>query len=217
MNLSIKDAMLLLHPIVAIVILFPLLGIVVDRAVLVRYRRQEIRDGGDSQITPSVGAEHAHWGKYLAYTVLIIALLGMLRPTFSYILNAEIWQEDPVRVGFIVLIYIGTIATFICLDRSIQRHWRAIFATLTSMGLIVLGFQDGVSRHDAQWFVSHFYYGLGATILMICALAIFPEIYNDRTNRWRNLHIVLNCVALLFFIMQAVTGTKDLLELSLSQ
>lgn len=59
--------------------------------------------------------------------------------------------------------------------------------------------------------------GSGVTILMVCALAMLPEIYRDRTNFWRNAHIILNCIALLFFIIQGLTGTRDLLEISLSK
>lgn len=51
---------------------------------------------------------------------------------------------------------------------------------------------------------------------MIFSLAILPEIYRDRSNRWRKVHVALNCVALLLFLGQAVTGTRDLLEIPLS-
>jgi Protein of unknown function (DUF4079) len=51
---------------------------------------------------------------------------------------------------------------------------------------------------------------------MIFSAAIFPDIYQDRTNRWRNIHVVLNCFALLLFIGQGMTGTRDLLEIPLS-
>jgi hypothetical protein len=54
------------------------------------------------------------------------------------------------------------------------------------------------------------------TLLMIVSLAIVQEIYQDRSNRWRNLHIVLNCIAILFFMGQGMTGTRDLLEIPLS-
>jgi hypothetical protein len=217
MNLSIKDLMVLLHPAIAVIILFPLLGIVVNRAVLVRLRRQEVRAGDKSKIAPSVGVEHVKWGKYLANVTVGITLLGLLRPTFESLWANDIWHKKPILAVSIVLMYGGTIATFSCIDRAKQGYWRAIFATLTSMGLIILGSQDGVYRREKEWFVSHFYYGLGAAILTICAMAMLPEIHRDRTNRWRNAHIILNCIALLFFIIQGLTGVRDLLEIPLSQ
>ena len=217
MNLSIKDLMVLLHPAIAVLVLFPILGIVVDRSVLVRFRHQEVRGGDKSKIAPSVGAEHVKWGKYLANVVVGITLLGLFRPTFDYLWGADIWHKNPVLAASIVLMYGGTIATFSCIDRAKQGYWRAIFATLASMGLIILGYQDGIFKREDEWFVSHFYYGLGSAILMICALAMLPEIHRDRTNRWRNTHIILNCIALFFFIIQGLTGVRDLLEISLSQ
>ncbi len=48
------------------------------------------------------------------------------------------------------------------------------------------------------------------------SLAIVQDIYQDRRNRWRTVHIVLNSIALLFFIGQGITGTRDLLEIPLS-
>jgi Protein of unknown function (DUF4079) len=172
MNLSIKDLMVLLHPAIAVLILFPILGIVVDRAVLVRFRRQEIRAGDKSKISPSVGAEHVKWGKYLANVTVGITLLGLLRPTFESLWANDVWHKKPIIAVSIVLMYVGTIATFSCIDRAKQANWRAIFAALTSMGLIILGSQDGIYRREKEWFVSHFYYGLGAAILTVCAMAM---------------------------------------------
>jgi hypothetical protein len=51
---------------------------------------------------------------------------------------------------------------------------------------------------------------------MIFSLAIIQDIYQDRRNRWRTVHVVLNCVALVLFIGQGITGTRDLLEIPLS-
>jgi MFS family permease len=215
MNLSIKDLLVLLHPIIGIVVLFPLLGLVVDRALLVRRRRQDSQQGHQSKIPPSIGVEHVKLGRYLAIVVVGLALLGMCRPIFSYLYTENIWNKNPLQVIQVILLYVTTIGSFICLDRSKQIYWRSIFAVLTSLGLIILGSQKGIFPRNDEWFVSHFYYGLSASILTICAMAMLSEIYRDRTNRWRNAHIILNCLALLFFIGQGATGTRDLLEISL--
>jgi Protein of unknown function (DUF4079) len=55
-----------------------------------------------------------------------------------------------------------------------------------------------------------------AALLMVFSLAIVRDIYADRANRWRTTHVVLNCVALLLFVGQGLTGTRDLLEIPLS-
>jgi hypothetical protein len=51
---------------------------------------------------------------------------------------------------------------------------------------------------------------------MVFSLAIVEDIYKDRSNRWRYVHIILNCLALLLFMGQGMTGTRDLLEIPLS-
>ena len=55
-----------------------------------------------------------------------------------------------------------------------------------------------------------------SVLLMIISLAIVPEIYKDRSHRWRIIHTVLNCIALLLFLGQGMTGSRDLLEIPLS-
>jgi len=68
------------------------------------------------------------------------------------------------------------------------------------MGLIILGSQPEIYRRDNEWFVSHYYYGITAAFLMIFSVAIVQDIYQDKQNRWRIAHIILNCFALLLFI-----------------
>jgi Protein of unknown function (DUF4079) len=53
-------------------------------------------------------------------------------------------------------------------------------------------------------------------MLMIFSLAIVQDIYQDKSNRWRTVHTILNSIALLLFIGQGMTGTRDLLEIPLS-
>jgi hypothetical protein len=61
-----------------------------------------------------------------------------------------------------------------------------------------------------------YYYGMTAALLMIFSLAILREIYQDRRNRWRTVHIVLHSIALLLFIGQGITGAQSLLEVPLT-
>ncbi len=67
-----------------------------------------------------------------------------------------------------------------------------------------------------EWYVSHWYAGVLVTLMMIFSLAIIQDIYQDRSQRWRLAHIVINSVAVLLFIGQGLTGTRDLLEIPLS-
>jgi len=105
-------------------------------------------------------------------------------------------------------------ATLILLYRATTPLWRGGFAALSSMGVIVLGCQDGIFRRTSEWYMSHYYYGIVAAILMIISVAILPEIYKSKA--WRRSHIALNTIALLLFVGMGVTGTRDLLEIPLS-
>jgi Protein of unknown function (DUF4079) len=213
---ELADWLTLLHPAVAIAVVFPLLGIVVNRALQVRQRRQQTTAGASSKIPAVVGAEHVQLGRQLSGAVVGVALLGMAHPIFSKMIAQTAWQKEPFRVGFVAIMFGATIASLAILYRARQRLWRAIFAILTGMGLVILGSQPEVFRRDSSWYVSHYYGGIAVTMLMIFSLAIISDIYQDRQNRWRTVHIVLNCVALLFFLGQGITGSRDLLEIPLT-
>ena len=51
---------------------------------------------------------------------------------------------------------------------------------------------------------------------MIFSLTIVQDIYRDRSDRWRKVHIILNSVATGLFLAQGFTGSRDLLEILLS-
>lgn len=124
-------------------------------------------------------------------------------------------NKEGFRFFLIGAIFLLAITSFIFLFRAKAKLWRGIFATLTGVGLIVLGAQPEVYRDDNNWFFSHYYYGIAAAFLMIFSVAIFQNIYQDRTNRWRTAHIIINCFAVLLFLGQGLTGTKSLLEIPL--
>ena len=210
-----QDIFALLHPAIAIIVVFPLIGIVVNRALLTRQRRLQVADGEKSKIPPVVGSEHVAIGNWLSRSVVGVALLGMAYGIFSKILSNDTLTKEPFRVWFLIAMFLLSIASFTLLFKATVKLWRGIFATLTGMGLIVLGFQPEVYRQDNEWFISHFYYGITAALLMIFSVAIVQDIYQDRQNRWRTVHIILNCFALLLFIGEGMTGAKALLEIPL--
>ncbi|MBE9015649.1 DUF4079 domain-containing protein [Chroococcidiopsidales cyanobacterium LEGE 13417] len=209
------DAWRLLHPAIAVTFIFPLIGIVANFAWQTRQRRLQAKGGEKSKIPPTVGVEHNKFGKWLAGGVVGLALVGLARPIFYHIATNQVWSKNPFQVIFITLMFGATIASLVLLYQAKQKLWRGVFATLTGMGLVILGFQEGVFRRDNEWFVSHFYIGLTAAMLMIFSLAIMQDIYQDRSHRWRIVHAILNSLALLLFIGQGMTGTRDLLEIPL--
>ncbi len=213
--MELQDTLALLHPAIAILVVFPLVGIVVNRALLTRQRRLQVADGQKSKIPPVVGSEHVAIGNWLSGSVVGVALLGMAYPIFSKMLSNDTLTKEPFRVFFAIAIFLLTIASFALLFKARVKLWRGIFATFTGMGLIILGFQPEIYRRDNEWFVSHYYYGITAALLMIFSVTIVQDIYQDRQNRWRTAHIILNCFALLLFIGQGMTGARDLLEIPL--
>ncbi|MGB3202929.1 MAG: DUF4079 domain-containing protein, partial [Nodosilinea sp.] len=207
------DLLRLLHPFLAVTFVMPLIGVAVYFAVQTRQRRLAVANKTKTTIAPVVGKEHVRVGQWLAGAVVGLVLLGLAHPIFKTILRENVWAEDPLRAIFVVAMYLLTLAALVLLYRSSARHWRAIFAILTGMGLWLLGMQPGVFRRGYEWQVSHFYLGMTAAMLMIFALATLPEIY--KSKRWRLTHAALNTVAVLLFISQGITGVRDLLEIPL--
>ena len=206
----------IIHPIIAVVLVFPLIGITANLAWQTRQRRIQTANKVKSKIAPSVGREHVQIGRWLTSSVVGLTLIGLAHPIiFKSFIKQQLWQNNTLVALFIILMYAATIASLVFLYRAKSKLWRAVFGILTGMGIVILGFQDGVFRRDNEWYISHFYYGLAASLLMVFSAAIVQEIYKDKSNRWRNAHIILNCLALLLFIGQGFTGTRDLFEIGL--
>ncbi|GAB4386591.1 MAG: DUF4079 domain-containing protein [Elainellaceae cyanobacterium] len=214
--MSVADITTIIHPAIAVTIIFPLLGVVTHFAWLARQRRLLAKGEGKSKIPPTSGAEHVRLGRWFSNGVVLLALLGLAHPIFTKMAKNQVWTEDAFRAWFVVLMFVVTIASLVLLNKATAKLWRGVFATLTGMGLVILGCQPEVFRRGFEWYVSHYYYGIVAAFLMIFSLAIYPEIYKDRSNRWRITHVVLNSLAFLLFVGQGVTGTRDLLEIPLS-
>ncbi|MDY6783873.1 MAG: DUF4079 domain-containing protein [Cyanobacteriota bacterium] len=215
----------IIHPALTVIFVFPLIGIVANFAWQTRQRRLQLSvKGAKSKIPPVVGREHVQIGRWLTGGVVGTSLVAIAYSiaTKGFIEEA-LFATSPIASIFIVFMFAATIASLILLYRAREKQWRAVFATLSSLGLIILGYLDKlgivekpfVFRRDNEWYVSHFHYGTLAAILMIISVAIVQEIYQDRSNRWRNLHIILNCIALLLFIGQGITGARDLFEIGL--
>lgn len=210
------DFLRLVHPALAVTVVFPIIGITTFMALQTRQRRLQVAAEGKSKVPPGVGQEHLKIGRVLTAAVVGIELLGITRPMFKKIVADTLWVQAPSKFVLILFMYVVTIGSLVMLYKARQRLWRAVFATLSGAGMVVLSFQEGIYRLDQKWYISHFYYGLTVALLMIFSLAIAQDIYQDRSQRWRLTHIVLNSLAVLLFIGQGITGTRDLLEIPLS-
>ena len=211
-----KDFMGLLHPILAVAIVFPMLGVVLNMGWQTMQRRKQVAIDTKSKIPPVVGAEHVKAGRILSGSVVGVTLLGLAYPIFEHIWSKQVWSKNSFQVIFIVLMFVVTVASLVMLYRATPALWRGIFATLTGTGLVILGTQDGVYRRTNEWYWSHYYIGITAALIMVFSLAIIEDIYKDRSNRWRTIHVILNSIAVLLFLGQGMTGTRDLLEIPLN-
>ena len=67
-----------------------------------------------------------------------VTLLGLAYAIVSEgIIEKQLWSKQPFHVVFIGLMFAATIASLVLLYRARQRHWRAIWATLTGISLVV--------------------------------------------------------------------------------
>ncbi len=212
--MELKEMVALIHPALAVSVVFPIIGVSVNLAWQTRQRRLQMATSeGKSKIPPVVGREHLKIGRWLTGTVVGISLFALAASIKFKGVFKELSPDKRPEAIFIVLMFVATIASLVFLYKAKpnQPLWRGVFAALSSAGLIIIGCQDGIWRLSNKWYISHYYYGIAAAILMIVSLAIIPEIYKDK--RWRIAHTILNCVALLLFFGQAVTGSRDLLEI----
>jgi hypothetical protein len=132
MILELTDWLRLIHPTLAVFIIFPLIGIVVNMAWQTRQRRLQSVDGGKSKIPPLVGPEHLKYGRWLAGGIVGLSLLGMIHPSVKYILKNNLLNTAPVQVAILALLGVATIGSLACLIRARQRLWIVIFTVLAS-------------------------------------------------------------------------------------
>ncbi|HAG80112.1 MAG TPA: DUF4079 domain-containing protein [Cyanobacteria bacterium UBA12227] len=209
------DFFALIHPVLAVVVVFPIIGIVVHFAWQTRQRRLQTSDGNKSTIPPVVGREHVKLGRWLTGSVVGVTLVGLAYAIISKsFIENQLWSKNPTQAILIVLFFGAAITSLGLLYRAREKYWRAIFGTSTGLWLVVIGCQEGVFRRTNEWYWSHYYIGIAAALLMVFSLATVEEIYKDRSNRWRYIHIILNCFALLLFIGQGMTGSRDLFEIA---
>ncbi|MCG9886946.1 MAG: DUF4079 domain-containing protein [Cyanobacteria bacterium] len=219
MTMNPVDWLMIVHPTLSVALIFPLLGIVVRYAWQTRQRRLRQGGGGPGSIPATAGPDHVRLGRWLAYGVVGVTLVayGFILFVWKFnVLDGQLWGDRGGIFALQLALMGVTVGSMALLTRSRSRLWRIVFAALASLGVLVLGGQEGVYHRSEEWYISHYYYGVAVAILMIGSIAITPEIYRDRTHRWRIAHSLINALALLLFIGQGLTGSRDLLEISLS-
>ena len=75
--MELVDVMALLHPALAVAVVFPIIGMVVNMAWQTRSRRLQSAGDGKSKIPPSVGSEHVKLGRWLTGSVVGVTLVAL--------------------------------------------------------------------------------------------------------------------------------------------
>lgn len=207
------DWLWLLHPVLAVAVVYPLLGMVLRLAMQTRDRRVN-----KAKLPPTVGRDHADLGRWLAAAVVAIVLLALA----VVILTGHPLAAFPgglPRLGVVLLVLLGSVLALVLLWRAKSPLYRASFALLCWAGVITLGLQGEVYRlgdnpFEGAFWQSHFWGGAGLTGLMLFSVASRPEI--TKQLRWRRLHGSANALAAVIFLAQAISGSRDLLEIPIS-
>ena len=232
------DWLWILHPALAVVLVYPLAGVVMHLGVQTRHRRVD-----DAKLPANVGRDHGDLGKWLATGIVALVLVGIAVP----IVTKSFWPDpDPdslqalalllpvhgtdhtmaengggppdLRGLSLLLALAGTVVALVVLWRVQQRWQRILFALLTWGGILGLGAQPEVwhvsddPRTVAFW-TSHYWPGVALVGLMLFSMAIRPEIV--RRLAWRRVHVAVNVLAAILFLAQGISGPRDLLEIPL--
>ena len=211
--MTITDWLWILHPALAVVLIYPLIGMVVRLAWQTRQRRV-----AQVKHPPMVGRDHSDLGRWLAAGVVLLVLIALTVAIATKAPPAD-FSGGVGRAIQLSIVLLGTGGSLVALWRSKAAALRLSFSLITWMGVLTLGAQPEVWRlsddplSPAFW-QSHYWSGVAVTGLMLFSLAARPEILRDL--RLRRLHVTASVLAALLFLMQGITGTRDLLEIPLS-
>jgi hypothetical protein len=208
------DWLALLHPVLIILFVYPVVGATIRLGILVREKRLGITRQPDL-----VPVEHAAHGAWVTGGVVVAVLIALL-----YSLLAHGWASgSPVsglpRQLLLGLVAAGTLVALLALLRVRRAALRASFALLCWAGLLGLGSQPEIWRLSdnplsAGFWGSHYWSGVLLTGLLLFTTAARPEI--TRMPRLRRLHLLLNLLVMVLLAVQAITGSRDLLQMPLS-
>ena len=196
-QLTALEWLALLHPVLAILFVYPVAGATIRLGILARERRLKI-----NPIADTVPLEHAQHGAWVAGGMLVAVLIG---------LSHSLWATHPMGLlltGSAVLISFGRMLA----SRMVWQ--RLLWAAASASGLLLLGLQPTVERFsDLPWsplfWQSHFWMGLLLTALLLNSTALQPLIGHSVSAR--RFHISSNLLVALLLAMQAISGTRNLL------
>ena len=207
------DWLWILHPFLAVVLVYPLIGVVVRLAVQTRARRLQ-----KQKLPVTVVRDHSDLGRWLAAAVVVLVLIALTVVIGTKAPLAQ-FEGGLARAIQLLLVLGGTIVSLLALWRCKRPGLRLAFSLITWAGVLGLGAQPEVWRLSDNPFTpafwqSNYWAGVGVTGLMLFSLGARAEILRD--IRILRLHVTANVLAAFLFLTQGLTGTRDLLEIPLS-
>ena len=205
----------LLHPVLVILFVYPVVGATIRLGILVREKRLGIT----KQPAP-VPREHADHGRWLTAGVVVAVLIALV---YSFVSKAvepgAAFIGGASRLALLMLVAAGTLVALLALLKVKRPVLPARFTLLTWAGLLGVGSQPEIWRLSDDSFSlaiwsSHYWSGVLLTGLFLMNLAARPQI--SRHLRWRRLHVASNILIMVLLAVQAITGSRDLLEIPLS-
>lgn len=208
-----KDWLWLLHPALAVTILYPLIGMVARLGVQTRERRV-----ARAKLPATTGSEHSDLGRWLAVGVVAIVLIALTVVIATSAPPAQ-FKGGAGRASQLLLVLAGSVTALAALWWASGKGLRLAFALITWLGVLTLGAQPEVFRRSdnplqGEFWSSHYWSGVAVVGLMLFSLGARPEIL--REPRWRRIHLGASVLAAVLFVIQGISGTRDLLEIPLS-
>ena len=197
----------LIHPLLAVIAIYPLVGMVVLIGQQTRDRRR-----GKSVMPPTLGNQHAMLGMVLANAVVVLVLVGLAADLTSHspslLTDIGLYRSVVLSMGFA-----GTGACLLSLSLARTMPARLLMAIVTWIGVITLAAQPEIGGGlenplMLRFWQGHKWPGVVLTGSLLLSLGIRPEI--SREMNLRRAHLGLGVFTVLLFVAQAVTGIHSL-------
>ena len=119
------DWLWILHPFLAVVVVYPLIGVVVRLAVQTRARRLQ-----NQKLPVTVGRDHSDLGRWLAAAVVLLVLIAL-----SVVIGTKVplvqFEGGVARAIQLLLVLFGTIVSLLALWRCKRPGLRLAFSLIT--------------------------------------------------------------------------------------
>jgi hypothetical protein len=212
--LTADDWLLLLHPALMILFVYPVVGATIRLGILVRERRLDL-----NPIAATVPAEHVDHGRWVTTGAVLASLLALAANLMRARASGDIGGgiagggDSASMVALAAL----TLPSCLALWRVRGARARAFCALISSVGLAFLAVQpplwfQGVSPFTRLW-GSHTWGGILLVSLLLFAMAAAPEIRSRPA--WRQLHTAAAFLTALLLAVQAISGSRDLMVMGL--